>query len=67
MRVQARLLVRVGKVEEADKLHRTLCLGEHQVMGKCDYTLTKILELDPDDQMGYATRLNDWYLQRYNK
>lgn len=67
MRVQARLLVKTGRVEEADKLHKILCLGEHQAVGRCEYTLTKILELDPEDTMGYATRLNEWYIQRYNK
>lgn len=67
MLVQARLLVKTGKVEEADRLHRILCLAEHQTVGRCEYTLTKILELDPEDKMGYATRLNDWYAKRYDK
>lgn len=67
MRVQARLFIKTGQTEEADRLHKILCLYEHQTVGHCDYVLTKILELDTNDEMGYASRLNNWYLERYNK
>lgn len=60
-RVQVRLLMRAGKQEEADKLNRRLCVWEHQHAKQCDRVVEQILALDPDDKMGYAKRLNEWY------
>lgn len=66
-RVQVRLLMKEGRQEEADALYRRLCIWEYQQSKNCDSTLEKILEIDSEDGMSYAKRLNDWYAQRYGK
>lgn len=66
-RVQVNLLMRTDRQEEADKLNRRLCIWEYQHFKQCDNVKKQILLLDPEDKMGYATRLNDWYAKRYDK
>lgn len=64
-RVQIYLLMKAGKQEEADRLIRRVCVWEYQQTENCNIALDKILEIDPNDDMGYAKRLSTWYLQRY--
>lgn len=66
-RVQIALLMMKGRQDEADMLNRRVCIWEYQYNQKCDVAMQKILTIDPEDKMGYAKRLNDWYLQRYGK
>lgn len=74
MRVQARLLMKVNKIDEVDRLYRAMCIIEHQgqILSKvphnhCSYTLQDVKKLDPEDKMGYASRLLDFYKERYGK
>lgn len=74
MRIQARLLMKLDKVDEVDGLYRAMCIIEHQgqILSKvphndCSYTLQDIKKLDPEDKMGYASRLLDFYKERYGK
>lgn len=60
-RIQTELLMKLGKQEEADMLNRRLCVWENQNVQHCDYLNNQILAIDPDDKMGYAKRLNEWY------
>ena len=60
-RVQVRLLMKTGKQEEADKLNRRLCIWEYQHFKQCDNVKEQILSFDPEDKMGYAKRLSEWY------
>lgn len=62
-RVQVRLLMKTNKQEEADKLNRRLCIWEYQHFKQCDNVKEQILLLDPEDKMGYAKRLNEWYVE----
>lgn len=65
--VQVKLLMRDGQREEADKINRMLCIWIYQQVQNCQLTFDKIKEVDPEDKMGYAKRLNDWYVERYGK
>lgn len=65
--VQVKLLMREGRQEEADKLNRALCIWIYQQVQNCQLTFDKIAEIDPKDEMGYAKRLSDWYVERYGK
>lgn len=62
-RLQVKLLMQDGQQDKADKLNRLLCILEYQRMGECEYALQKIYEIDENDEMGYAKRLNDWYVE----
>ena len=72
MRVQARLLMKTGRADEVYKLHRKMCIIEHQGQvlsgvphNDCAYTLQDVKKIDPEDKMGYAKTLLDFYKQRY--
>lgn len=72
MEVQARLLMKHNKQQEADEINRKLCIWERQSRIQANYSqvhcatvVMGILKIDPNDDMGYAKRLNDWYQQRY--
>lgn len=72
MRVQVRLLLKTGQTEQVDKIHRTVCIIEHQQQiisglprNNCEHTLVDVRAIDPNDEMGYAKRLIDWYQKRY--
>lgn len=74
MRVQARLLMKTNQSEKVDKLYRAICIAERQAYilsgtphDNCHYILQDVKKIDPEDTMGYAARLNEWYIQRYNK
>lgn len=74
LRIQARLLMKLDKVDEVDRLYRAMCIIEHQgqILSKvphndCSYTLQDVKKLDPDDTMGYAGRLKIFYKERYGK
>lgn len=60
-RIQTELLMKLGKQEEADMLNRRLCVWENQNVQHCNYLNEQILSIDPEDKMGYAKRLNEWY------
>lgn len=72
MRVQARLLMKTGRVDEVYKLHRKMCIIEHQGQvlsgvphNDCAYTLQDVKKIDPEDKMSYTKTLLDFYKQRY--
>lgn len=72
MRVQVRLLLKTGQTDEIDRIHKIVCIIEHQqqIIGglshnNCEHTLVDVRAIDPNDEMGYAKRLIDWYQQRY--
>lgn len=65
--VQVKLLMRDGQQQEADKLNRALCIWIYQQVQNCQLTFDRIKEIDPEDKMGYAKRLSDWYTERYSK
>ncbi|STZ00357.1 Lipid A core - O-antigen ligase and related enzymes [Moraxella lacunata] len=60
-RVQVRLLMKQGRQQEADTLHRRLCIWEYQRVKNCDIAMDEIFKVDEQDSMGYAKRLSDWY------
>lgn len=59
--VQAILLMKAGKQDEADTINRRLCVWEYQHVKQCNKVVEQILALDADDEMGYAKRLSKWY------
>lgn len=70
--IQVHLLMKYGRLSEADELNRKLCILEHQarVTAKhsdvnCSNVIKDIFQIDSNDSMGYAKRLNEWYQQRY--
>lgn len=72
--IQARLLMENGKTAEADEINRQLCILEHQARvtakhsnSTCSNVVKDILQIDSNDEAGYAKRLNDWYVERYGK
>lgn len=73
MEIQALLLMRYDRQEEADSLNRKMCIWERQEQIKGKYTDTNctvvfknISKIDPTDKMGYAKRLKEWYSKKYD-
>lgn len=60
-RVHTQLLMNIDEREEADMLNRRLCVWENQQTKHCNRINEQIRKIDPNDEMGYAKRLNDWY------
>lgn len=68
VRIQAHLLIKQNRQIEADKMHKILCVWEHQKLGNCNTLIADILGTDLNDSQGYVGRLNDWYTTwRQNK
>ena len=72
MRMQARMFIKMNKPEEADKLYRAVAIIIYQqefLLNRPhdhgEYALQDIKQIDPQDKMGYAKRLQDFYKQRF--